>query len=157
MRDYYIEQYEYEKWANKLIIKTLWEADSNPTEHAERLMNHILAAQRVWYYRIIAQKTSVKPWDTFEVKEWENIIDNTNNLYANHISDVPEDEFMTRMVRYENTKGEYFETPMVDILQHVLLHSAYHRGQIVADMKAYVDELPRTDYIFYVREIKEDE
>ena len=34
------------------------------------------------------------------------------------------------MVVYRNTKGEEFASTLVDILTHVVIHGAYHRGQI---------------------------
>ena len=33
-------------------------------------------------------------------------------------------------VEYRNTKNEEFATPLVNILTHVVIHGAYHRGQI---------------------------
>jgi uncharacterized damage-inducible protein DinB len=40
-----------------------------------------------------------------------------------------------------------------DALIHLINHSSYHRGQIVASIKGKVDELPLSTYIMYASEI----
>jgi uncharacterized damage-inducible protein DinB len=40
-----------------------------------------------------------------------------------------------------------------DALTHIMNHSSYHRGQIVASIKGKVDELPLSTYIMYASEI----
>jgi uncharacterized damage-inducible protein DinB len=53
---------------------------------------------------------------------------------------------------YTNSKGEHFSSQKGDILMHVVLHSAYHRGQIAADMRASDLEPVYTDFIHAVRQ-----
>jgi uncharacterized damage-inducible protein DinB len=40
-----------------------------------------------------------------------------------------------------------------DALIHIINHSSYHRGQIIASIKGKVDELPLSTYIIYASEI----
>jgi uncharacterized damage-inducible protein DinB len=40
-----------------------------------------------------------------------------------------------------------------DALIHLVNHSSYHRGQIVASIKGKVDELPFSTYIMYASEV----
>jgi uncharacterized damage-inducible protein DinB len=40
-----------------------------------------------------------------------------------------------------------------DAITHIINHSSYHRGQIVASIKGKVDELPLSTYIMYASEI----
>ena len=53
---------------------------------------------------------------------------------------------------YKNSKGIEYRTKYRDILLHVLLHSAYHRGQVAMAERAAGGEPAYTDYIAYVRE-----
>jgi uncharacterized damage-inducible protein DinB len=41
-------------------------------------------------------------------------------------------ESLAEGVGYRNTKGEFWTSTMGDILTHVIIHSAYHRGQIAS-------------------------
>ena len=53
----------------------------------------------------------------------------------------------------ENKYGrERFRSSLHDILMHVIMHSAYHRGQIAADMRASGAEPVYTDFIHAVRQ-----
>jgi uncharacterized damage-inducible protein DinB len=55
-------------------------------------------------------------------------------------------------VTYKNTKGEPWTNSVEDILTHVIMHSAYHRGQIAADMRASGHTPAYTDFIHAVRQ-----
>ncbi len=53
--------------------------------------------------------------------------------------------------RYTNTKGERWINTVADLLTHVILHSAYHRGQIAAEVRASGAEPAYTDFVEAVR------
>ena len=42
---------------------------------------------------------------------------------------------LTDGVAYRNSKGEFWTSTVADILTHVVLHAAYHRGQIAAAVR----------------------
>jgi uncharacterized damage-inducible protein DinB len=55
-------------------------------------------------------------------------------------------------VVYTNSKGEPWTNTVQDILQHVVMHSAYHRGQIAMEVRA-AGHLPAfTDFIHAARQ-----
>jgi uncharacterized damage-inducible protein DinB len=56
------------------------------------------------------------------------------------------------MISYKNTKGEPWTDTVQDILTHVLMHSAYHRGQIASQMRASGQTPAYTDFIHAVRQ-----
>jgi uncharacterized damage-inducible protein DinB len=55
-------------------------------------------------------------------------------------------------IEYRNTKGEEWSSRVEDILTHVLMHSAYHRGQIALEMRTAGAEPASTDFIHAVRQ-----
>jgi uncharacterized damage-inducible protein DinB len=55
-------------------------------------------------------------------------------------------------VTYKNTKGEPWTSRADDILMHVIMHSAYHRGQIASDMRAAGFTPASTDFILAIRQ-----
>src|SRR5207245_11475331 len=59
---------------------------------------------------------------------------------------------LAEMVSYKNTKGESWRNSVEDILMHVVMHSAYHRGQIAADMRAAGHSPAYTDFIHGIRQ-----
>jgi len=59
---------------------------------------------------------------------------------------------LATIIAYKNFKGDSFENRVEDILTHVINHSTYHRGQIIAQLKGQLPSLPSTDYILFIRE-----
>jgi uncharacterized damage-inducible protein DinB len=56
------------------------------------------------------------------------------------------------VVEYRNTKGHAFSNPMWQMLQHLVNHGTYHRGQITT-MLRQLDAIPvTTDLIAFYRE-----
>ena len=51
-----------------------------------------------------------------------------------------------------NSKGEPWTSRVEDILLHVVMHSAYHRGQIASDVRASGHTPAYTDFIHCVRQ-----
>ena len=55
-------------------------------------------------------------------------------------------------IKYANSKGKAFESRRDDVLQHVVAHGAYHRGQIASDLRASGDTPAVTDLVFATRD-----
>ena len=55
-------------------------------------------------------------------------------------------------VAYTNSSGTAFETPLRDILTHVVNHGTHHRAQIALVLREAGIAPPATDYIYFVRE-----
>ena len=62
-----------------------------------------------------------------------------------------DDEALEDGVAYRNSKGEFWTSTVTDILMHVVLHAAYHRGQIAAAIREAGGTPAYTDYIHAVR------
>jgi len=58
----------------------------------------------------------------------------------------------TDAVDYVNSKGEKWTSRADDILAHVILHGAYHRGQIATIVRGSGETPAYTDYIHCVRQ-----
>jgi uncharacterized damage-inducible protein DinB len=61
-------------------------------------------------------------------------------------------ERLSGKINYTNSKGEPWSNTVQDILTHVLLHSAYHRGQIASQVRAGGEQPAYTDFIHAVRQ-----
>lgn len=59
---------------------------------------------------------------------------------------------LSQAVSYKNSKGELWTSTVQDVLTHVLMHSAYHRGQIASQMRANGQTPAYTDFIHAVRQ-----
>ena len=53
---------------------------------------------------------------------------------------------------YENLRGQRCEYSLVHMMQHVVNHSSYHRGQVVTLLRILGYTPPSTDFLVYVDE-----
>ncbi|MGQ0813509.1 MAG: DinB family protein [Gemmatimonadota bacterium] len=58
-------------------------------------------------------------------------------------------EQLTRRVTYLNLQGERWEYPLAHMMQHVVNHSSYHRGQIVTLLRQLGKTPPATDFLVF--------
>jgi len=56
------------------------------------------------------------------------------------------------VVRYSNTEGRPFEAPLWQLVQHVVNHSTYHRGQVTIFLRMLGAKTVSTDIVVWDRE-----
>ncbi len=146
MKEYFQKLFAHEYWANVKVLETYMEARQAP-ERAHEIMSHMVAAQKIWIERINGIRSDAQVWQIFEKEALQGLFD------ANYQALIPilEQEDFSRIVTYQNSRGEHFNSMLSDILTHLGLHASYHRGQVVLLIKGQVEKLPATDYIFYYR------
>jgi uncharacterized damage-inducible protein DinB len=67
------------------------------------------------------------------------------------IASLTEDQLVTR-IAYENLQGQRWEYALVHMIQHVVNHSSYHRGQVVTLLRQLGRTPPGTDFLVYFDE-----
>lgn len=139
----------YDHWANREVLATLRRIGS-PPEKSLRWFAHILAAQDLWLTRLTNENRKVVVWPTMRIDQCAVYLDEQIEDWDTYLATLTP-EIMNSTVSYRNTKGEPWINTAQDILTHVPMHSAYHRGQIAADLRAHGHEPPYTDYIEAVR------
>jgi uncharacterized damage-inducible protein DinB len=72
-------------------------------------------------------------------------------LWKDHLNALQEAD-LQGSVAYKNTQGDAWTSRVDDILMHVILHSAYHRGQIASDLRAAGFTPASTDFILAIRQ-----
>jgi uncharacterized damage-inducible protein DinB len=142
--------FRYDHWANREILTAL-ETLPSPPQRPLNLLSHIVSAERLWLERLLLQKQTLPVWPLFTVEQCKLEVEQLPGLWQNYLNSVGESG-LTRSLSYKNTKGEAFSSQKQDILMHVVMHSAYHRGQIAADMRAGGFTPAYTDFIHAVRQ-----
>jgi uncharacterized damage-inducible protein DinB len=134
----------YDDWANRETLRSL---GGTPPAAACRRFAHILGAERTWLQRITGG-APVAVWPEPDLAAFAGELDDLRRRWRGVLA--AEDPLRT--VAYTNTKGRRFESTVGEILLHVVLHGAYHRGQIAADLRAHGVEPAYTDFIHATRE-----
>jgi uncharacterized damage-inducible protein DinB len=138
--------FSYDAWANREVLAAL---KSNSTERSRKLLSHILSAERVWLERIEKKPQSLPVWPDLSLEQCGDHIPDLATRWKNRLRPGAD---LSGEVTYKNTKGETHTSREDDILFHVVAHSAYHRGQIAADLRATGITPPYTDFIHAVRQ-----
>ncbi|MDX1390558.1 MAG: DinB family protein, partial [Acidobacteriota bacterium] len=138
-------------WADERVGRALRAADAPPRAAVE-IYAHLIATEQVWLARI--RGTEPGPvWpdvDDPAAPALEEIRATVKNMYMSYLQGVTIDD-LDHVVRYVNSAGDGFETSAEDILIHVFLHGAYHRGQISTLLRESGEEPSPTDYVAFVR------
>ncbi len=142
-------QFAYNAWANGEVLETI--RKNGGSERAVQLMSHIVAAERVWLERLKQQPQSVPVWPQPNLDQCKADAADLAHLWHDYLDLITAGD-VAQEISYKNTKGELWSSTIVDILTHVIMHSAYHRGQIASHMRENGQTPAYTDYIHAVRQ-----
>jgi uncharacterized damage-inducible protein DinB len=147
---HYTRLFAYDAWANQEVLANLRKAPTPPAR-ARKYIAHILAAERLWLERLEQREEKLPVWPEFTIEECQKQAAELAALWKNHLAANSEAD-LAQSIRYKNSKGESWNSRKDDVLMHVITHSAYHRGQIAADMRAAGLTPAYTDFIHGVRQ-----
>lgn len=154
--------YEYNFWANH---RTLDSCSSLSSEQFTRdlgssfcsvrdTLAHIYGAEWLWLERWHGRIPNALPapadfpdLPALRVR-WVEL---ENNLHG-FIDSLNSSE-LQRIIKYKNTQGVPFEGPLWPMLQHVVNHSSYHRGQVATLLRQLGAKPIATDLIAFHREL----
>jgi len=151
MKDYFIPLFNYDQYANQAILKAI--RDANDPEKPVQLMAHLLAAQQIWLGRCKGGPAiGAVLWPDWKADTLEQLINDNSKAWLNYLNTVTVADF-EKDIYYKNLKGIAYKNKLADILAHVINHGTHHRAQAGQQLKfAGFENLPITDYIFYVRD-----
>ncbi len=151
--------YAYNSWANRRVL------DACAPLSAEQLtqnlhssfpsvrdtLAHIMLAEWLWLERWLGRSPAFPPSDFADLAairaRWQTI-ETDLNAFIRKLSAADLD----RTVEYKNTKGTVFSNPMWQMLQHLVNHGTYHRGQITTMLRQLGAAPSTTDLIAFFRE-----
>lgn len=149
MKRHLFRLFEHLVWADQRVLDG-FRADGHVDSRSLELYAHVLGAEHVWLARVHERPAEREVWPRLTVAEAATLAAETAAAYRQLIEEsVPEE--LAREVAYRNSAGESFRSTVEDILLHVALHGAYHRGQIALLVRAAGGEPRPTDFIAYVR------
>jgi uncharacterized damage-inducible protein DinB len=142
-------QFAYDAWANREVLAAM-RANAGD-ERALQLMSHIVAAERLWLERLEQKPQSLPVWPKADLNWCEAQAAELSRSWTEYLQRITGED-LGRKISYKNSKGEGWESTIEDILSHVVLHSAYHRGQIASHMRSIGQTPAYTDFIHGVRQ-----
>ena len=149
MLAYLKKLFAYDDWANREALASL-RAAGTPPARSLKLMAHIVAAEWLWMVRLGHDGNKLAVWPELSVAECEAQVTELGAAWERYLAGLSAAK-LGDTVAYVNSKGERWTNSIADILMHVIMHSAYHRGQMASDLRAQGHTPAYTDFIEGVR------
>jgi len=147
--EYFLKMFNYDHWANCECLNAL--RTVTPQPKVLRLLAHTLSAQKLWLERLQRVPQSVAVWPSSTIEDCTALADEMLSSWRKYLTDLPPAD-LEKEIDYRNSKGESCSSRVDDIITHVLMHSAYHRGQAALEMRAADLQPAYTDFIHGVRQ-----
>ena len=154
MANSFTKQFEFEAWSNIMILKSL-RLLKEPDARAFTLFSHLLSSHSMWLSRVNRTAFTCTLFQERTLDECETLIAQNLAGWKTYLADKSTedlDQSIEFMSAWESNPTKR-RIKIDDALIHIINHSSYHRGQIVAGIKGKVDELPLSTYIIYASEI----
>jgi uncharacterized damage-inducible protein DinB len=148
MRDYYARLFRYTEWADRRVLAAL-RANPPAQPDALPLFAHVLAGEHVWLSRIRGVEHRIDVWPQLTPDQCEPVIAENAAGYAAVVAAAAD---FAATVHYRTLAGVEYDTPLGDILTHIITHGGYHRGQIARVIGRSGGTGANTDFITFVRE-----
>ena len=157
MIERYRRWFEYEKDSHAKTLQSLNAVapDLRSTDEFAKalyLMGHIIAARRMWLFRLDFLKDNVELFPSASnVEALQAQLAETEEFWSRYLAQLDQAE-LDRVFEYASYEGPRFRNSVEDILTQLFGHSWYHRGQIAMLLRSIGAEPAVTDLVFWTRE-----
>ncbi len=172
--------YSYNRWANQRLFSILEKLSgqqlaaevSSSFPSIRETVFHILFAEWLWLkrwqgtspratgpnpnvtsatWKVLSQEgtTTAREFTTIaELKSFADTIEQERQVFLSKISDA----ILHAPLNFNDMAGDPYAEPLVQLLQHVVNHSTYHRGQVTTLLRQVGGETVGLDMVFFFRE-----
>ena len=131
----------HSNWANEAWIDFI--AGNCPTdEYLLQRMSHILLGEQAWFQRLDGKDPDRDIWNVMTIPQLRHKHKEHQSIYTQSLSGD-----LGRIVEYTRFTGERYQSPVSDILLHLTLHAAHHRGQMAVSASGKGFAPVNTDFI----------
>lgn len=149
--DHLRQLFRHNDWANRRVIAVL---KQNECPEAVRVMSHVLTTEKEYYERMFGKdSTGFDFWPEADPDGLSALAKKNAEDY-DRLLEKFDDEGLGQSVGYRTSAGEKVTNTFRDILSHVVLHSAGHRGQALTLLRRNGIDPPVVDYIIHRRELQ---
>jgi uncharacterized damage-inducible protein DinB len=156
---------EYNRWANARILdaaaKLTPEQFTRAMQSSHRSVRdtfaHLVAAEWIWLERWKGTSPGalLKPTDFPTAESLRTRWADVERGYVAFVAGLT-DESLDTVISYRNTKGEEWAYPLGRMLQHVMNHSSYHRGQVTTLLRQLGASATPVDLLVFM-DVKADQ
>ncbi len=165
-----LKQFDYHAWANTKLFNRLKELPNYETIFNEKIQSvfpsikdtfaHIYITDQVWLHilhgssmseAIQDRETLQKQIETKSLHELEKMFENIANQYKEFLSTIRD---VNAVFVIKNPYVGKLETSILELVQHVVNHGTYHRGNITAMIRQLGHSSTMMDFILYLHMVQ---
>lgn len=151
--------FAYHRWANARMLDAVAALSpeqqqrdlksSFPSVHATLV--HMLSADWIWLQRWQGTSPTTFP-ETAAMTDLAVLRSRWAGLEREQAAVVTAqtDESLRRPLAYRNLKGESLSYPLGDVMQHLVNHGSYHRGQVTTMVRQLGGSIQSTDFVTFL-------
>lgn len=150
--------YRYDRWANARVLGAAaplteeeFQRDLPGSFRSVRdTLTHILSAEWIWLMRWkgTSPRALLDPADFPSLPRLEARWTEVEAEQIGFLEDLT-DSALDRQIAYVNTKGETWRYPLGQMMQHLVNHSSYHRGQVTTLLRQLKAKPAATDFLLF--------
>lgn len=161
MKETFLKLLRYHAWANARLISVLetlspQQADqeiASSFPSIRKTVYHLWGAEDIWLQRLQKKekpRMTVMGFQGSFAEALELWQQSTTALFE-FAEGLTDDDFAS-ILHSHNLQGEAVSDLIGDIMQQLVIHGSYHRGQLVTMLRqAGITTIPRTDFIAFAR------
>ncbi len=167
-----LKQFDYHDWANIRLFNRLKELPNYETIFNEQIQSvfpsikdtfaHIYITDQVWLHILHGKSMNEaiqdreqlkKQIDTKSINELEKMFINMANQYKEFLSTLQD---VNGAFVIENPYVGKLETSILELVQHVVNHGTYHRGNISAMIRQLGYSSTMMDFVLYLHMVQKE-
>lgn len=150
-KDTLVRLVRHARWSDARTLASL-QGLAPASGNAVHLFAHVVTTEQLYLARMREEDPFPQEfWPPLTLDEAAQVAREVGELLVAFVAERNE-RALRRRVRYRNSQGTYFDTPLDQMLTHLALHGEHHRGQIARIVRETGGEPAVTDLITFVRE-----
>ena len=149
MKQYLIDFFKYNDWANRLILQAMPQMPDS--SDAVKMFGHMSFSYKKWLNRITNElPDSSLSWNdsTPPLEQLEQFWSDGVQAWIKYLETLPESDLQKEIQFDHPTEKKRFALKIIDIALQINYHQIHHRAQIVRMIRQQGQTPPATDYIF---------
>ncbi|MDA1676279.1 MULTISPECIES: DinB family protein [unclassified Bacillus cereus group] len=170
MKEYMLKQVDYHAWANIRLFNRLKELPSYETIINEQIQSvfpsikdtfaHMYITDQVWLHILHGKSMNEAIQDRESLRtqienkslyELEKMFENMVNQYKDFLNTIQD---VNAVFVIENPYAGKLENSILELVQHVVNHGTYHRGNITAMIHQLGHSSIMTDFVLYLHMVQ---
>ncbi|KAB2451936.1 damage-inducible protein DinB [Bacillus sp. CH126_4D] len=170
MKEYMLKQVNYHAWANTRLFNRLKELPNYETIFKEQIQSvfpsikdtfaHIYITDQVWLHILHGKSMNEAIQDRESLRteienkslhELEKMFENMAKQYIDFLITIQD---VNAVFVIENPYVGKLETSILELVQHVVNHGTYHRGNITAMIRQLGHSSTMMDFVLYLHMVK---